>query len=157
MWNSSFLFTSNILYENIIESIDKDIFTQALERRITKKLGLKNTYYGHKIGTSENESYSYSIIDSLWEKQLETHMSNPGGAGAIVSTSEDLTKFMNALFAGKLISDSSLDAMKKTNNGEVCHGIFYANLNGLDIYASEGGIDGFQSLLVHIPEFENQW
>jgi len=146
--------TNYILLGYIIESIDKDIYTQALERRITKKLGLKNTYYGHKIGTSENESYSYSINNFLWEKQLETDMSNPGGAGAIVSNSEDLTKFMNALFAGKLISDSSLDAMKKTNNGEVCHGIFYANLNGLDIYASEGGIDGFQSILVHIPEFE---
>jgi hypothetical protein len=27
-------------------------------------------------------------------------------------------------------------------------------MNGLDIYASEGGIDGFQSMLVHVPELK---
>lgn len=146
--------TNYILLGYIIEVLDKDIYMQALDRRIVKKIGLKNTYYGSKINMKKNESHSYSITDENWSKQLETEMSNPGGAGAIVSTSEDLTVFMNALFAGQLISDDSLEAMKKTNDNETCHGIFYANMNGLDIYASEGGIDGFQSMLVHIPELK---
>ena len=146
--------TNYLLLGYIIEILDKEIYMQALEKRIVKKIGLKNTYYGSKINIKKNESHSYSIANEKWQKQLETEMSNPGGAGAIVSTSEDLTKFMNALFAGKLISETSLDAMKKTNDNETCHGIFYANMNGLDIYASEGGIDGFQSMLVHVPELK---
>jgi CubicO group peptidase (beta-lactamase class C family) len=146
--------TNYILLGYIIEILDKDLYKQALDRRIVKKIGMKNTYYGSKINIKKNESYSYNIADENWHKQLETEMSNPGGAGAIVSTSEDLTVYMNALFAGKLMSDVSLEAMKKTNDNETCHGIFYANMNGLDIYASEGGIDGFQSMLVHIPELK---
>ena len=39
----------------------------------------------------------------------------------------------------------------KTNNQEVCHGVFCANMNGTDIYVSEGSIDGFQSMLAYVP------
>ncbi len=143
--------TNYILLGYIIELLDSSIYAQSLEARITKKINLEHTYYGKKINTNNNESHSYTKDNENWLIAQETDMSNPGGAGAIVSTSQDLTKFMNALFDGKLISQSSLEAMKKTNNDEVCHGITYANLNGVDLYASEGGIDGFQSLLVHMP------
>ena len=146
--------TNYLLLGYIVEALDKDVYPQILKKRITNKIGLKGTYYGGKINSNDDESHSYAIKAASWNKQLETDMSNPGGAGAIVSTSEDLAKFINALFENKLISASSLDAMKKTNNGEVCHGLFYANLNGLDIYASEGGIDGFQSMLAYVPKFK---
>jgi len=145
--------TNYLILGYIVEDLDKLSYSEILKQRITNKIDLKNTYYGSEIDSQNNESHSYAIKNAIWNKQLETHMSNPGGAGAIVSTSEDLSKFMNALFSGQLMSNSSFEAMKKTNNGEVCHGIFYANLNGLDVYASEGGIDGFQSMLAHVPKF----
>jgi len=146
--------TNYLLLGYIIEALDKDLYSQILKRRITNRIELTNTYYGGKINSKNYESHSYAIKATKWNKQLETEMSNPGGAGAIVSTSADLAKFINALFNDKLISAASLEAMKKTNNGEVCHGLFYANLNGLDIYASEGGIDGFQSMLAYVPKFK---
>ncbi len=143
--------TNYLLLGYIIEGLDKDMYSQCLDRRIVKKIGLEHTYYGGEIYIKANESNSYEIENKDWMIQPETNMSNPGGAGAIVSTSGDLTKFMDALFNGDLISKSSLEAMKKSNNKEVCHGLFYANMNGVDLYASEGGIDGFQSMLVHVP------
>ncbi|MFD2917928.1 serine hydrolase domain-containing protein [Psychroserpens luteus] len=144
--------TNYMLLGYIIEILDSSIYAQSLESRITKKINLENTYYGKKIGSNKNESCSYAKENEVWIITPETDMSNPGGAGAIVSTSRDLTTFMNALFDGKLISASSLEAMKKTNDQEVCHGIFYANTNGMDLYGSEGGIDGFQSMLVYVPK-----
>lgn len=146
--------TNYIVLGYIVEALDKDLYPQILKKRITNKIDLNDTYYGEKISSKNNESHSYAIEETKWNKQLETEMSNPGGAGAIVSTSADLAKFINALFSNKLISASSLDAMKKTNDDEVCHGLFYANLNGLDLYASEGGIDGFQSMLAYVPKFK---
>ena len=146
--------TNYLLLGYIVEALDKNTYSNSLKKRITDKIELKDTYYGGKISSDNNESHSYAIKTASWDKQLETNMSNPGGAGAIVSTSLDLAKFINALFDNRLISESSLKAMKKTNNGEVCHGLFYANLNGLDVYASEGGIDGFQSMLAYVPKFK---
>ena len=144
--------TNYMLLGYIAETIDKKLYKHILEDRIIKKINLKNTYYGSEINANNNESSSYAIQNGEWSLQLETNMSNPGGAGAIVSTSKDLTIFMNALFNNKLISKDSFEIMKThPNDDDTCHGIFYANMNGLDIYASEGGIDGFQSMLVHIP------
>ncbi|WP_456437688.1 serine hydrolase domain-containing protein [Psychroserpens sp.] len=143
--------TNYILLGYIVEALDGSIYKESLNKRIVNKIDLKSTYYGGKINDKANESYSYQIENKYWKVTPETNMSNPGGAGAIVSTSSDLTLFMNALFNGKLISSSSFEVMKKTNNKEVCHGIFYANMNGVDLYASEGGIDGFQSMLIHVP------
>ncbi|MBC2845374.1 serine hydrolase domain-containing protein [Winogradskyella flava] len=146
--------TNYLLLGYIAEDLDKKNYAEILKARITDKIGLKSTYYGGKIDVESNESQSYTIALNYWLKQQETDMSNPGGAGAIVSTSKDLTQFMNALFTGKLMSTSSFEDMKKTDNNDVCHGLFYANVNGLDVYASEGGIDGFQSVLVHIPDMQ---
>lgn len=144
--------TNYMILGYIIEILDKDDYMQALDRRIVKKINLDNTHYGSVINSGNNESHSYFLENDSWVMASETEMSNPGGAGAIVSTSQDLTQFMNALFTGKLIASSSLEAMKRTNNNEVCHGIFYANMNGIDLYASEGSIDGFQSMLAYVPD-----
>jgi CubicO group peptidase (beta-lactamase class C family) len=149
---SAYSNTNYILLGYIIENLDKRSYKESLNERISSRIGLKNTYYGGKINTKEHESYSYVYEDGNWIKGPETNMSNPGGAGAIVSTAGDLTSFMSALFNGKLMSSSSFEIMKSTNDNETCHGLFYANMDGLDLYASEGGIDGFQSLLVHLPK-----
>lgn len=143
--------TNYILLGYIAEALDKQPYSKILKHRITNKADLKNTYYGNAIDLNNNECNSYAKVDNVWKKQDETDMSNPAGAGAIVSTTTDLTAFFNSLFSGKLMSDSSFKAMKKTNDEDICHGLFYANMDGVDIYASEGGIDGFSSMLAHIP------
>lgn len=143
--------TNYILLGYIAELLDKKSYAQILKDRIVNKIELKDTYYGGTIALANNECISYTKVNDSWKKQEETDMSNPAGAGAIVSTSKDLATFFNALFSGALMSENSFENMKKTNDNETCHGLFYANMDGLDIYASEGGIDGFQSMLVHIP------
>ena len=81
-----------------------------LMKKIIKPLGLTDTYYGGKIDTSKNESYSYQF-KSDWNKEPKTDMSIPLGAGVIVSISIDLTRFAHAIFNGKLISVASLQRM----------------------------------------------
>lgn len=144
--------TNYILLGYIAEDIDGKPYSEILKSRIADRIGLANTYEGGKISTKNNEAFSYVREKEAWQVQPETDMSNPGGAGAIVSTSGDIVRFINALFAGELVSETSLEQMKKpSSDGEICHGIFYANMNGVEIYASEGSIDGFGSMLAHIP------
>ena len=91
-------------------------------------------------------------IDS-WEKENETDLSVPGGAGAIVSTAEDLVHFANALFKGKLISEASLQDMIKAE-GTYGKGIFSTPFYELQGYGHTGGIDGYRSVLAYFPEKE---
>ena len=48
--------TNYLLLGYIIEVLDKDLYMQALEKRIVKKLGLKNIYYGSKINIKKQLS-----------------------------------------------------------------------------------------------------
>ncbi|MCK0109521.1 beta-lactamase family protein [Flavobacteriaceae bacterium S0825] len=146
--------TNFVLLGYILERIEKKSYKQVLEERITKPLGLKNTYYGSEIDITNNESLSYYYEDdnSLHEAK-QAHLSNPGGAGGIVSNPSDLVVFMNALFSDKLMSKNSFKIMT-TINDEYGSGILSAKKAGLTLFAHNGRIDFFQSMLVYMPELK---
>src|SRR5690606_7419781 len=91
-------------------------YEENLQERILSRIGLKNTRYAGKIDLAKGDAYSYRF-GKTWEKQVESHLSQPGAAGAIVSTTGDVTAFMNALFGGKLASQESLRNMTKIVDG----------------------------------------
>ncbi|UEG53793.1 beta-lactamase family protein [Mucilaginibacter daejeonensis] len=140
-----------VLLGYIIEKLDKRPYAKSLEARITKKLNLKDTYYGGKIRASANEAYSYTWADNTWKPSTETDMSIPGGAGALVSTPTDLTTFMNALFNGKVVSAENLKLMRTIKDGYGMN-LFSFKFDDHTAYGHTGGIDGFQSQATYFPE-----
>lgn len=139
-----------VLLGYIIEKVTGKSYGDALKEKIAAKAGLSNTFLGSKINAANNESYSYGFNNG-WKQSSETDMSIPGGAGAVVSTASDLTKFIDALFNLKLISQASLDQMT-TINQNYGMGIFQYSLGGKKAFGHTGGIDGFNSMLVYLPE-----
>ncbi len=142
--------TNFVLLGYIVEKITKRPYQEDLKERITSKLGLTDTYYGGKTNIKDNEAYSYSFSDG-WVQLHETDMSIPGGAGAILSTPTDLVKFIEALFAGKLISTGHLNLMKtqKEHYGMAMFESYFGDKKG---YGHNGGIDGFTSVLTYFPD-----
>jgi D-alanyl-D-alanine carboxypeptidase len=134
----------------IIEKVSKQSYSKFLSNRITSKIGLSHTYVGTKTDTKKGESYSYDFSDS-WVQSAETDMSIPGGAGAIVSTPSDLVKFIESLFALKLVSNSSLEQMKTLTDG-FGMGMFQIPFYEKQAYGHNGGIDDFVSNLAYFPE-----
>ena len=51
------------------------------------------------------------MFSTEWTKGPEVDMSIPMGAGGIVSTSSEVTTFMEALFSEKIISSQSIELM----------------------------------------------
>ena len=139
-----------VLLTFILEEVFGQPYAELVKTRITQPLELTHTQVGSKIDGANQEAHSYSYRNK-WEKQPETDMSIPLGAGAIISTPTDLTKFVEGLFAEKLISAKSLDQMKtiKDNYGM---GIFQMPFYGKKGFGHNGGIDGFSSVLGYIPE-----
>lgn len=135
----------------LIEKVTGKSYQEALNDRITSKLGLKNTYTGTgEIDNTKNESFSYVRFED-WKKHPETHMSILFGSGALISTSMDLTFFMEALFSGKLISQESLiEMIPKENPYGLGMGSF--KFSGKTFYGHTGGVDNFGSWLAYNPE-----
>lgn len=134
----------------IIEKITNKPYADVLKQRIITKAGLKNTYYGTKASVAKGESLSYQYINQ-WNAMPETDMSIPGGAGAIVSTTADLDKFIEALFNLKLVSEASLNQMKTIKEGYGL-GMFQFPFGTKKAYGHDGSIDGFNAMLGYFPE-----
>jgi len=143
--NSNFVLLTYILEKTFTKS-----YSDLLQEFIVKPIGLTNTYVFGKINPSNNECKSYSFAGS-WKTETETDFTVPLGAGAIISTPSDLTKFADALFSGKLLTNESLEIMKTIKDG---YGIglfqipFYKSVG----YGHTGGIDGFSSVFSHFED-----
>lgn len=141
--------TNYIILTFIVEDIENEDFANILEKRILKPLQLKNTYYGDKTDSKKLVASSYEKKDSVWVKPSHIHLSIPLGAGGIISTPEDLNKFMNGLFDGELVSENSLAIMKK----EPGIGMYpIPVLREEEMTGHMGGMDEFKSLLVYMPK-----
>ena len=140
--------TNYVLLSYIAEKIEQKEYSEILNKRIIDPCRLKNTYYGEKINTAENEALSYTKNYS-WDLSTETDMSVPVGAGGIVSNPTDLNNFYNHLFTGKLVSNNSLQEMMEIIDG---YGIGMFRLFASKAYGHTGGIDGFQSTASYFPK-----
>jgi D-alanyl-D-alanine carboxypeptidase len=139
-----------VLLGYVVEDLRKEPYNNVLQKYICSKAGLSDTYYGGKTDIAKNECYSFQFLNS-WEKQPETDMSIPHGAGAIVSTPSDLVKFISALFAGQLVSEESLSHMKTIKDG-LGMGIQQFPYEDKTVYGHAGAIDGFGSMLCYFPD-----
>jgi len=143
--------TNYVLLGYILEKVTGESYGINLKKRITGKINLKNTYYGSTPDPKKNEAASFSHNGSRWEEEKETHMSITGGAGSLVSTTNDLVKFIEALFAGKLVKKTTLQKMIALQD-HFGLGIFQFPFDEKHCYGHTGGIDEFHSMLGYFPE-----
>lgn len=143
--------TNYVLLGYIIEDITGECYNTNVQERISREIGLTNTFYGSEINTANNESVSYRLVDENWVLAPETDMSIPHGAGALVSTSSELTSFINALFNGEIIHHASLQNMLLQPGG-YGRGIVRISYDNKVVYGHNGIINGFRSVMIYIPE-----
>jgi D-alanyl-D-alanine carboxypeptidase len=136
----------------ILERLTGEPYGEALEERISSKIGLKDTYVATgNIDVNKNEALTYINTGSDWKQGPETHPSILFGAGAIVSTPNDMAKFVQALFDAKLISQESLNQMKTIRDGDGL-GMEPFTFAGKTFYGHTGGGDNYGSWLAYEPE-----
>jgi len=139
-----------ILLSFILQKIYNKTYAEIVREKIVLPLGLNHTYFGSAINAQNNECYSYSF-SGKWEKETETDMSIPMGAGGIVSSPTDMVKFGNALFSGKIISKKSYTQMTNIKDGYGM-GVFKLPFYEKEGFGHTGAIDGFSSMLSFYPE-----
>ena len=135
----------------IIEDVTKSSYQSNVENRIIKKIGLLNTGFSPNINSANNEAFSYHMTGKTWEEAGKEDMSIPGGAGSIIASASDLTKFISALFSGKLLKQPSLESMATIENG-FGKGLFMMPFGERKFFGHTGGIENFSSTLGFYPK-----
>ncbi|MFA6084307.1 serine hydrolase domain-containing protein [Mucilaginibacter sp.] len=135
----------------IIEKLDSKPYEKALKDRITSKIGLKDTYVATgNIDVNKNESLTYRYTGG-WKQQPETHPSILFGGGSIISTPDDMVKFIQMLFNLKLIAREHLAVMKTITDGEGS-GMEPFLFADRTFYGHTGGADNYGAWLAYLPE-----
>ena len=131
----------------VLEKVYKKPYAGVLEDKIAKPLGLKHTGI-YPTGHNQNASYRW---EGKWVPEAVTDLSVPIGAGNILSTPADLTRFFDGLFSGKIVSAASLEEMKTMQDG-YGYGLGTFPFNKEKGYGHTGGIDGYHSMAGYFPQ-----
>lgn len=151
--NSQFLYSNSNYYllGGIIEKLTNQSYAANVQKRIVDKIGLKDTYYpSDKVDTSKKESYSYLFNGTEWEKVDEWGNDVAFAAGGIISTPDDLTKFMYDLFKGKIVKPTSLELMKDLKDGYGM-ALMQFPFGERRFYGHTGGIENFRAVVGYYP------
>lgn len=149
--NTEYSNSGYILLGYIIEDISGQSYAEALQKMIVEPLGLTSTYFGSGIDPDRNEADSFAFQQGDWQPASRTNMQIPHGAGAIVSTAEEVALFYHGLFDGKLLSVESLEQMRSFE-GPFGLGLIRFPFGNRTLIGHNGGIDGYSSNAAHYAE-----
>ncbi len=169
--------TGYALADMIVEKTTGHTFRQELENRLLKPCELKNTFY--PVPTLQREQfdrmahgYQYNIYDNpplVGVDVKKMNLSWAGAAGALVSTTEDVVKWVQALFTGDLLDEAQrkkLRALHSTKTGKPISSLSEDDPSGFGLgvaskYSSddpkesfwfyEGQTMGFRALYMYVP------
>lgn len=113
--------TNYILIGMILQKQTGKSLPDLVQQRIAGPLGLKDTYFAdpRAINTGPGYAHGYSVSFAGASPAYTDTASWPiggwaGAAGAIISTSGDLSRFFSAVLGAKLFSQQQLNQMKTT-------------------------------------------
>ena len=150
--------TNYIVLTLLAERLEHRPFAEQIDKRIVEPLGLSRTYYPgpgeEDIRGTHPHGYHRNTPTEEWKDITRIDPSWAGGAGAMISTPSELTKFIQATFDGTLLNQDSITEMKKTVDtdhpeiwmGGYGLGIFPMSLScGGEAWGHSGGIPGYGS------------
>jgi len=150
--------TNYILLGMLIEKVTGRTYAENLESSIAKPLGLADTRYSRDDALTPRHARGYDRESSgQWVPMKPMSMTQPFAAGAIESTVDDLAKWTQALADGKAVDPKLLERAwtpyKPTEGtSDYGYGWFIHPEAGERWIGHNGGINGFQSAAVWIPE-----
>jgi len=137
-------------------------YEECLRELFFAPLAMKNTGVHNHKDIFLREAAGYSYINGKFQKAINWDMSRAGGAGALYSTVDDLYRWNEALFNGKVLGEKSLaaaftpvrlnDGSLPQNTGGYGYGWAVNTFRGLQEIGHGGGLDGFLSMLLRYPE-----
>ncbi|MEV5343708.1 serine hydrolase domain-containing protein [Streptomyces sp. NPDC052676] len=145
--------TNYLLLGLIVERLTGRPYAEEIERRITRPLGMRATYFPGRDPHVPAPTRHYSTFTEDPGTTYDVTELNPSwawAAGEMITNSADLNRFYTALFTGRLLRPAQLDQMTSTVSTEgnlprQRYGlglIEYETSCGTKVWGHSGGIHG---------------
>lgn len=149
-WNYSN--SGYVLLSYLIEKVTGDKYEKFVRENIFTPLGMKDSGYDSNSAVIPHRASGYVSGKNGFENAGFIHMSVPLGAGALYSTTEDLLKWEQGLFGGKVLQPASLEKMTTPFKNNYAFGLQVDTGGGRKVIQHGGGIEGFNTDLEYFPE-----
>lgn len=146
-----------VLLGAVIEAASGQSWHAYLDDVFFRPLGMAQTGYGNEAdAVIPGHATGYTRKGEGWARAAYLSMTQPHAAGALVSTVDDLLKWNRALHGGKVLAADSYRAMTtpdgKAAERDYGYGIFAQTLRNERVLQHGGGIFGFSSYLLYLPD-----
>jgi len=140
-----------VLLGYLIEKITGESYAKFVQENIFTPLGMKDSGYDSNSAVIPERASGYTPGPDGIVNAGFINMTVPLSAGGLYSTTEDLLRWEQGLFGGKLLSAASLEKMTTPYKNDYAFGLA-VQTNGRKVIHHEGGIEGFNTDLAYFPE-----
>jgi CubicO group peptidase (beta-lactamase class C family) len=141
-----------VLLGYLIEKISGESYEKFVQENIFTPLGMKDSGYDSNSAIILHRSAGYAPGPNGPINAGFINMTVPLSAGALYSTTEDLLRWEQGFFGGKVLSPSSLQKMTTPFKNDYAFGLQVHTVNGRKLIDHGGGIEGFNTMLAYYPE-----
>lgn len=136
----------------LIEKVSGQSYAEFVQQNIFSPLGMKDSGYDSNSAVIARRAAGYAPGASGLVNAGFIHMTIPFSAGALYSTTEDLLKWEQGLFGGKVLSAASLAKMTTPFKQDYAFGLSVSANHGYKVIEHGGGIEGFSTQLSYYPD-----
>jgi D-alanyl-D-alanine carboxypeptidase len=152
--------TNYVVLAGILEKVTGQSIEQRFQERIAGPAGMTASTFAYEPQRSRSFAHPYwtddaGVINDNWVAGLGIASDYWGpvwGDGGLASTAPDLARFGDALFAGKLVSSQTLNAMLSFSGpDDYGLGIYEKEVDGVRWIGHDGDYGGYESENWHDP------
>ena len=136
----------------LIEKISGQTYAQFVQDNIFTPLEMKDSGYDSNSAIIMRRASGYTNGKQGIENAGFINMTVPFAAGSLYSTVEDLARWEQGLFGGKVLSAASLQKMTTPFKSNYAFGLAVSTANGHKVIEHGGGIEGFNTHLSYYPD-----
>ena len=137
---------------HLIETLSGGSYEKFVTENIFMPLGMRDSGYDSNTAILAHRAAGYAPSANGPVNAGFIHMSIPHAAGALYSTTEDLLRWEQGLFGGKVVSPASLAKMTTPFKNDYAFGVVVRTAGGRKVVQHGGGIEGFNTYLAYYPD-----
>jgi ketosteroid isomerase-like protein len=136
----------------IVEKVSGEAYGSFLQHNIFDPLSMRDSGVDSNADIVPRRAVGYRLNDKDLKHAEYIDMSVPFGAGDIYTTTEDLRRWEEGLFGGKILHPESLRKMMTPYKENFGLGVVITNEDGHKLISHTGGIQGFVGDVRYYPD-----
>jgi CubicO group peptidase (beta-lactamase class C family) len=136
----------------LLERVSGQTYADFVRENIFKPLGMNDSGSDSNVAIIPHRASGYWPGADGLENAERTNLSIALSAGGLYSTTEDLLRWEEGLFAGKILTTTSLRKMTTPFKSDYACGLHVNRVNGRPVIAHDGNNIGFNADMAYYPE-----